>query len=396
MSTRTIFVEPSDVWLFRDGRPFAAGEQARAASIFPPTPRTVQGMIRSARLTQSGASFTDQQTWSKDVGTPEDFGDLTLRGPVLARRKEMDRGEGSGSISVERYFPLPADVARLSLGGVSGWQALVPRDDRRIKTNLNTKPRPKEGEQRSQPQLLLPPDNCEPQKFGESWLDEDGLLAYLRGDGFDAHVHPVKDEEGKPLLYEREPRLGIQIESKAKRTAEGKLYQVEFIRLAEGVGLLVEVAGVELDDTGLVQLGGEARAGRYKTAAGTSFDLSRDRRLTKRNDARRRFKLYLATPAIFEGGWLPGAFERATLSGTWQGIELTLVSAAIGKPQPIGGRNIASRDDQRKIQRAVPAGSVYFFETEARAEEVFGKFDGRCISDVDATIGFGLCYVGGW
>ncbi|MBL8152360.1 MAG: CRISPR-associated protein Cmr3, partial [Blastocatellia bacterium] len=38
-----LFIEPSDVWLFRDARPFAAGEQSRATSLFPPTPRTIQG-----------------------------------------------------------------------------------------------------------------------------------------------------------------------------------------------------------------------------------------------------------------------------------------------------------------------------------------------------------------
>src|SRR5207244_9940034 len=87
MNNTPIFIEPDDVWLFRDGRPFAADDQSRAASLFPPTPRTLQGALRSARLAQSGASFRNQTTWPTDVGNPNNFGDLKLRGPILAKRK---------------------------------------------------------------------------------------------------------------------------------------------------------------------------------------------------------------------------------------------------------------------------------------------------------------------
>ncbi|MCL6507484.1 MAG: hypothetical protein K6T59_10685, partial [Bryobacteraceae bacterium] len=100
-----LFVEPADVWLFRDGRPFAGGEDHRAISIFPPTPYTIQGAVRSAKLAHSGASFTDQSTWPAEVGRPDDYGALTLRGPFLAKR------DGTGKLV--RYFPLPADVVKV-------------------------------------------------------------------------------------------------------------------------------------------------------------------------------------------------------------------------------------------------------------------------------------------
>jgi CRISPR-associated protein Cmr3 len=235
---------------------------------------------------------------------------------------------------------------------------------------------------------VLPPAGSEPTKFDTGWLCEDGLLAYLKGNACGFHVH------SNSALFIHEPRFGVQIDSRPKRPTEGMLYQVEFVRLQEGVGLLVEVEGVTLPDRGLLQLGGEARAGRYEKEA-TGLDLPRDGRLT---DSGRplHFKVYLATPALFERGWLPKDIDALTLKGSWRGIDLTLVSAAIGKPQAVGGRDIARGDVQRSMRRAVPAGSIYFFETNADGSDVVAAFDGKCVSDTDEKIGFGLCYVGSW
>jgi CRISPR-associated protein Cmr3 len=110
-----------------------------------------------------------------------------------------------------------------------------------------------------------------------------------------------------------------------------------------------------------------------------------------------RFKLYFATPAISANGWLPCWLDVQSLRGQWDNVDVQLIAAAVGKPQAIGGRDLA-RNSHRYIRRAVPAGSVYFFETGASDDEVLAAFDGQCVSDLetDARIGFGLCYVGGW
>jgi CRISPR-associated protein Cmr3 len=364
------FIEPSDVWLFRDGRPFAANDQSRAASIFPPTPRTLQGVIRSARLAQSGESF-DYKHWSDalkaEIGQPDNFGALKMRGPLLARRK--------ADSTLERFFPLPADIVKLT----SGWHVLSP-DNRTIQANWPTGLQP-----------LLSPSGSEQVKFEHGWLNETSMLAYLNGAQGDLS-EPVNSGE----LFQREPRLGIGIESGAKSTVEGMLYQIEFVRLQESVGLLVEFSGVSLTLPGTLQIGGEGRAARYATSP-TGLSLAQKPQLTV-NNSKLRFKTYLATPAFFGQGWLPSEINSQTLSGKWHGLELQLVAAAIHKPQSIGGRDIAARRDaQRPMKRAVAAGSVYFWETSASAQEVFAAFDGQCISDKpEADIGFGLCYTGGW
>ncbi len=371
MNKTPLFIKPDDVWLFRDGRPFAAGDQARAASIFPPTPRTIQGTLRSARLAQSGKSFTEQATWPEDVGTPDDFGSLLLRGPVLAKRAGQTN-------DVHRYFQLPADLTSLK----TGWHILAPQSttdtDMNWPDNASLFP-------------LLPPAGSEPEKFEAGWLCERDLHAYLSGDIHGVHVHASTD------LFLREPRMGVQIDSHAKQPTEGNLYQVEFIRLQHSVGLLLEVTGLALARKGLLQLGGEARAASYETVA-TSMDLPPAGRLNS-GASLLRFKLYFATPAIFEDGWLPNAINETTLQGNWRNLDLRLVSAALGKTQLIGGRDISQPDAQRPLRRVVPAGSVYFFEVmdgSKQPADVMNTFDGQCVSDADAQIGFGLCYVGGW
>jgi CRISPR-associated protein Cmr3 len=373
-----IFIEPSDVWLFRDGRPFAPNERGRAVSLFPPTPQTIQGVLRSARLAHSGEPF-DYRQWSDtlkaEIGQPDDFGALRLRGPLVARREDND---------VRRFFPLPQDVTKLKVNeSQEAWHVLSPRPDPNLQTNFP----------HGDLQPLMPSAIGEPTKFDIGWLNESGVLAYLRG------TAPSNDDMVKSdALYGHEARFGVQIDSYPKRPAEGMLYQVEFVRLKEKVGLLVEVEGVNLPGSGLLQLGGEARAGRYMSVD-CDWALAQEQRkqsLQQMSDGKMRFKLYLATPAIFKRGWLPEWIDAQTLTSKHNGVEVKLITAAIGKRQAIGGRDIARGDVQRSMRRAVPAGSVYFFETNADASDVFAAFDGKCVSDIDNKIGFGLCYIGGW
>ena len=42
-----LFIEPNESLLFRTGRPFVAGENNFAESMFPPTPETLQGAVRA-------------------------------------------------------------------------------------------------------------------------------------------------------------------------------------------------------------------------------------------------------------------------------------------------------------------------------------------------------------
>ena len=156
----------------------------------------------------------------------------------------------------------------------------------------------------------------------------------------------------------------------------------------------------ELDDEGLLVLGGESRPAYYrKLGQGPACPANVLDKIKQDIDKNHVFKLYLAAPAIFTGGWLPdGVTKAGGYSGKLNGITVKLVSAAVGKYIPAGGwemRPASGPQKPRAIRRAVPAGSIYWFQTEAAADEVIGKLDNKCISDIDREIGFGLSFVGG-
>ena len=233
-----LFIEPVDVWLFRDGRPFSAGSDHRAQSLFPPYPSVVQGVVRSHHLVVHQVDLTNSQAIENAVGTATDYRGLRLRGPFVARR---ENGQ------VIRYFPTPADAV---------WrgeqvQALTPQD----KTH--------EGIMTSAPTPLLLWDTGEPEKPKENrWLAQPALEDYLLHGQV---VAPIAGEK----LFQRENRLSIGLDDDTRTTKRigdgGLLYEVAFIRPCEGVGLEVEVQGLDGWPTdGVMRMGGEGRAGRFE------------------------------------------------------------------------------------------------------------------------------------
>src|SRR5690606_13934978 len=103
-------------------------------------------------------------------------------------------------------------------------------------------------------------------------------------------------------------------------------------------------------------------------------------------------KIYLSTPAIFKDGWKPQ--ELLNKYG------LTLVAAAIGRSQPIGGWDLDKWEPKPMVQ-TVSAGSVYFVQADSMeavndfAKEVHGKSISDSFNGIDYTKqGFGIAYIG--
>jgi len=104
-----IVIRPMDVWLFRDGKPFRAGEDHAAETLFPPSPFTLQGAIRTKVLADKGVNLAEfakngERNPDPDVGYGENFGKLRLRGPLLMRCKDG---------KWERLIPMPTDVVKV-------------------------------------------------------------------------------------------------------------------------------------------------------------------------------------------------------------------------------------------------------------------------------------------
>ncbi len=373
-----LFLEPIDVWLFRDGRPFDAGSDHRAQSRFPPYPTVLQGAVRSHHLVVRGVDLRDQRAVAAAVGTADDFGALRMRGPFVARR------EGARLV---RYLPQPADALVLSDDEV----AQLPAQQRHaglLWLRSATPPRAPDGmlvTSAPTPRLLGLGDAPRNGREG-LWLSEDALRRYLRGEA----VAALPGEQ----LFARESRLGIARDDTRRTTREGALYEVEFVRPAPDVGLLAEVEGYDgWPAHGLMRLGGEGHGARFAQVGHGETDLAGADVApwpAPPEPLPARFKLYFATPTYFAGGWQPA-------DGNWGGFfagDVKLVAAAVGRYESVGGFDLA-RNGHKPARRYVPAGSVYYFVADGAAR-LRPELVQRAVTDWGAEIGFGQILVEEW
>lgn len=381
MSERWIWIEPEDVWLFRDGRPFSAGEGHAARSLFPPTPHTVQGALRSAVLGESDIAwqaFKEGQSAAvalrQRIGGPDyrgngtavaaELGAFSMAGPFVARKK-------GGKITP--CLPLPSDLLAVKDSDPLKFVPLTP-----------TVGVPFCADWQDQGLTPLWPACCqdketEPPEDVDWVLGNDGYDAYLQGDPTILCDVTAKQDEF---------RFGIQIDRLSGRPVESMLYQAQFIRAEDGMGLLARIAdGIGLSDRGTLALGGEAHKARYCAVADDAVrSPARPKRLAK------RFKLVLLTPAYFSGGWQPTGGDWRRLFG---GQQVTLRSVALSRPQPIGGWDLAHQR-AKPMRHLAPAGSVYFFQADAEiappaalTETPSGELDFD-------RLGFGQVACGAW
>jgi len=342
--TRNLFLQPLDVWLFRDGRPFDAGSTTRAESLFPPYPTVIQGAFRTHKLLLHSIDLKDKAAIETLVGKPDEYGSLHLRGPFLAKR------EGQ---SITRYFPQPADAI---VDGIN----LTPAKPSETPPSLKTS---------GSFQLLGLNQESKKQK-DSLWLDEASLMKYLSGET----VEGTKAS----CLFLREDRVGIGMNER-RVVDEGMLYETEFIRPCEGVGLLVEMTGYDepqWEQDGILSLGGEGKQALFEKVIVPSLPIP--------PSSTSRFKIYFATPAYFENGWQPKDWSKFFKGN------VDLLGAAINRYESIGGFNWVANPNgsnaHRPSRRFIPAGSTYYFKGTPQLQENLVQ---QAVTDFGAQIGFG-------
>jgi len=364
-----LFIEPVDVWLFRDGRPFDAGSDHRAASLFPPPPTVMQGAVRSYHLIVAGVDLRDAIAVRAAVGTAEDYRNLRLRGPFLARREE-DR--------VRRYLPVPADALLEEAPATVNRQTAAPANEK----EWQARPlRPEDLSARGiltsapTPRLLWSEGGASKREAG--WMDEDAVVKYLKG-------APAKATPSA-VLFKHESRIGLELDDSRRTATEHALYEVQFVRPAKDVGLDLEVEGLEdWPPTGMMQVGGERRAAYYGPSNSAPWPSFRE----GPDPLPARFKLLLATPACFAQGWQPATWSRF-FDGSAE-----LVAAALHRYEALGGYDLA-KGEHKPSRRYVPAGSVYFFESNGRTR-LRSDLLNDALTDWGAEIGFGQFLIGSW
>lgn len=367
-ATRWVFITPRDVWMFRDSKPFSAGQSFVARSLFPPTPQTAQGFLRTSYLDANGIDFgaygrgalpkvIDAIGYTPRDGQPT-MGRLRVSGPFIARSKG-DKGP------VERIFRAPIDLtAQRAVYNtvITGFGRMTPQEAS-FQTNAFDGWKP-----------LVNPEGHGLAEGG--WLTESDLRRYLSGK-LDDFGGLLTDDD----LYVVEERPGVALDTSRRTNRDGHFYHAQFIRPHKGVGLLVG-STIEIfpQESGFVTIGGESRFGDYQKLT-QSFDPLQT--VTSGN-----LRVVLLTPAYFSGGWEPASHDWSKWVGGGR-----LVSAALGKPQPISGWDVA-HNRPKPLRHYLPAGSVFFFEG--------AQWQGQAFTDTPDNeppfdaVGFGQVALGTW
>ncbi|MBI4444698.1 MAG: hypothetical protein HY645_02215 [Acidobacteria bacterium] len=418
---KTFDFKPNDTLFVRDARPIAAGNVYGRGANWP-LPTVLHGALRTALLRNADCLplKKDKDKTPRNGRVPGKLGTtafdwLHLHGPFPVRDAK------------ELFFPAPRDLVKSK-----------SRDFEFLRLIERPKGKGSEFLDNLQGGFLqqIPASFEEPSKEPQpDWISSGLLQQYLTGDAIPAIEN---------VLWRREHRIGVAINPATHGAVPGQLYGTEHLRLADKVSLRFAVAerpahktdhmkeaGVTLDslDGTILQLGGEQRFGRI---AGVSEDLV----LPRVELATQYLKWMLVIPAIFSHGWYPGwigtdgrvmlrvidkdarrALRRQRRDAGWQydeasdpaqRIRARLVAACIGKPRVMSGWELLREEtevDEKKNKGggrptflAVPAGSVFYFETDSEAEtlKLQAALQNRCRSDYLGEKGLGLGVCGTW
>jgi len=376
-----------DTFFFRDARSFIAGDDTTAEFTFP-TPLTFFGALGTAVL-----SNTEENNLKKfmagDWVHPKlgkydaDLEDtnLKLKGPFLRKGIFDNRGE--------LFFHPPANL----------WIT----DSKRSRKSLPALPYKKDWVWDIKQEGLMPlqiPDEPHPKiKQLDEYISIDVLTQYLSN-----NLKTINSKSSDDF-YVTETRYGHFRSSDSMTVEEKYLYTAPRTRFKDNVslknyhntGFALLAEGIEKTDLPdeTLYLGGERR-----TAMIQVFDddeiIQKQAGDLKNIQSSKRFLIYFATPTIFKNGWFT---DRIT---DFDGADL--VGAAVNKPLYVSGwkkNKYSFRGMPRKIKRAVPAGSVYFFEAKKwddnRFKQIYDEYHfGKSFSDEYPSAGFGIGLLGCW
>nr|UXE44330.1 hypothetical protein Hi04_10k_c2089_00018 [uncultured bacterium] len=364
MTTSCISIRGVDTLLFRDGRPFDATPGGRAETLRIPAPSTVAGFVR-AKIGKHPDSGWDKIT-----------DDVRLRGPLLAR---LDVERSAQTI----VYPAPADaVVYRSAGAIDSEETLKTMMLRPLAEGSSISDIP--GGMR-----VMEVKGEEKPETGYAYWTAGDMDLWLRDEWPDGKT-PCRIEE-----LATDARVHVQIGSGGVAD-DGKLFITEMVSferhvqdfttgkasVSETWSLLCKL-DTNRDTAGLAgpgQLGGESRTAIVE--AGVDGWPVCSEELKKRLRDSGRVRMVLATPAVFELGWLPQWLDATTKIGAPPGIEgdvqLKLVAACVPRRQAISGWDYSKREEgnskkpggPKPVRWLAPAGSVYFFEVVSGSASV--------------------------
>lgn len=346
-----IKLNPLDTFFFRDGKPFTMGTETWADGIFPPPPSVLYGALRSLWLSEQEDGFSDDNIAKSES--------LEIKGIFL-------------EIGDTLHLPAPLDIVQVK--DSSDVQLLKPELQKAITSHKITN-------------IAL--------SSNDEIVEELDKNSLVRSYDFNSYLN----NEIPPIVSDymiSESKIGIGRQFDTRTAEEGKLYRVDLQRFkSDDTKIVVEYDFNEkpFNNKKFARLGGEAKAASYTQSEGK---VNIEHPLPEDFD-NQTFRLCLVTPAIFENGWLPSWIDETTFEGTYNNIKLKLLSIASSRPLSTGGfgfNKITKRFEPKKMYRAVPSGTVYWFSFEGDAQTIIDTFHAHSISEINPKQGFGITYVG--
>ena len=285
------------------------------------------------------------------------------------------------------YFPRPLDIVKSSEDIYQVKPSIMPENSG---TNM-----PLEGLQPAMPDNL--DKDFKPDKLNLFW-SKDLMLKWL-DTGKENFTFNESETLAAPSFDER---IHVYIDPSTGTSKTGNLFSttgLDFIR-SEGKiftheQISIDINTDELTNEFIAPLGGERRLAKF-----TPYQ--EDNALWSCPNLRisKNLRIIMASPGIFDNGWLPGWINKENLTGKFPNtnIIVKLISAIVDRWQPVSGWCYErGKTGHKPMRRAVPSGSVYFFEI---IEGVINPADiwlkSICDNEQDINDGFGLVLVGNW
>ena len=379
---------PRDALIFRDGRPFGPSPGARALSLPFPYPSTIAGAVRTRAGWRPQTGF--------DKGRIPELLTKRVRGPFLVEV------EPTADQVKTWLFPAPGDCQLQK--GENNADTIRTVWIRPVETPPGVRVGLPDG-------LLLvsaqPAINEKGPPDAPRFWRWEALQAWLVNP---KDMHTISPSSlGIPALP-MDDRMHVSINTQTDTAVEGRLFQtraLSFVQVLEKENkqskddrdrgtthfyALVLETDAELTP-GPDFLGGERRIVAWQTLENDLPALPGE--IEDRLAATGHCRLVLATPGIFEKGYLPTWLYNAT-----PGVKVTTIAAATARPQAVSGWDYKKK--QAKPSRwMTPAGAVYFLRVEGdeSARRAFARRIWlQAISDEeqDRRDGFGIALLGTW
>lgn len=373
-----LHIQPHDPLISRDSRPFQSGGRVKSLNwIYP-------GVTTGSIRTLLGKSREGTQSFTPEI--IEELLALEFTGPFPVSDEKL-------------YLPVPQDV-------------VLYEDKKGQRQQMVLKPAAlPEGCGANLPDEKLWPLNITQDIKAipnPAFWSFDLLSRWLLSDPQTIVLSESNAETLEPFLQEE--RMHVEINPMSSTAEEGRLFSTTGLVFPDlngeglsSLGIALKLRGQipqiqELESNGLFHpIGGERRLSHIRATKQDLWKTPANAR--EKLSACKGLRMYLASPALFNKGWLPDWLDSSTLEGCLPGTNLNvrLRSACLTRWQAVSGWSLKDRGP-KPLRRMVPAGSIYFFECLSGDSSQLADHWFQSVSDIeqDRRDGFGTALWGTW